>query len=87
MPEPIKIDHEDVNPVYSLIGPLRILRWKSEPIIWKEILSLASHVEERKSDLRWGWVLNRVLPIAKACQMNDAELEEIGKATFRNSLY
>ena len=79
-PDPISISSDDVNPVYALIGPLRIRNWKlRDPVVWKEILSLASHVEERKKDLRWSWVLNKVVPIAKACGLSDEDIEELGE--------
>ena len=78
-PDPISISSDDVNPVYALIGPLRIRSWKGDPIVWKEILSLASHVEERKKDLRWSWVLNKVVPVAKACGLSDEDIQELGE--------
>ena len=51
-PEPISVELDTVNPVYALIGPLRLFRWKSEPYIWNQIVGLEGHVEERKSDFR-----------------------------------
>ncbi len=48
---------------------------------------MASHVEERKKDLRWSWVLNKVVPIAKACGLSDEDIEELGEISqiFRSS--
>ncbi len=61
-PEPISVSEDDVNPVYSLIGPLRLLRWKkTEPTIWKEILGLASHIEERRKEIRCQFKKSHVL--------------------------
>ena len=78
-PEPISVSSDDVNPVYSLIGPLRARRWKSDPKLWKLLISLESHLEERRADFRWQWVVNRVVPVAKACGLSDEDIEELGK--------
>jgi hypothetical protein len=66
--------------VYALIGPLRILRWKkADPGVWAEILKLSSHIEERRQDIRWSWIVNRLLPIAEECGVQKEDLDFLGK--------
>ena len=86
--KPEKLVVKNGHPVYALIAPLRIFRFKKDASNgqmeatrkFEDIMSLESHLEERRRDQdRWDWVRYEVLPILKRCSLTEEDIEIIEK--------
>ena len=86
--KPEKLAVKNGHPVYALIAPLRIFRYIKDasnrqmkaPRKFDDIMSLESHLEERRRDQdNWNRVRCEVLPILKCCNLAMKDIEIIEK--------